>query len=213
MVWLYAALLLFEDSYRQGIELLSKAKYAEAEVALKAALQKDSKNAEAWKALGVVYAKQEQHGMAEEPFANACRIAPKLEDACYFHARNQYALNKFDASLDALKLDSQQDRVQLGMAQALEALGRTTEAEAAFQAAIRLNPKARIEYAVFLYRQGRTQDAVAPLQAAIAREAGAARPRFELGRVFLQLGRYSEAASQFDEAIKLGYGQAASTAG
>ena len=66
-----------------------------------------------------------QYDLAEPAFGQACRLASKLADACYFQARALYALNRFEASLATMRKAGTGARVRLGEGQALEALGRS----------------------------------------------------------------------------------------
>jgi tetratricopeptide (TPR) repeat protein len=108
--------------------------------------------------------------------------------------------------------------VRLGIAQSLEALGRAREAEAEFQAAIRehsqLQPAnrgradfdPRLHYAVFLYRQGRTEEARTPADAVARDHPNSPRARYEAGRILHQLGDLEAAARELEAAVQLGHG-------
>ena len=165
--------------------------------------------AEEWKKLGVSYASQGKHEEAGEPFREACRMAPDDPDACYFHGRNLYALNRFGSALKVLEeqLRRRSDgRVLLAAAQALEALGRASESEGRFEDAIRstlkpLRPEddPRLHYGVFLIRQGRAKEAVQEL----VRAQPSARALAETGRALSQLDRTAEAAAALEKALAL----------
>lgn len=221
VTWL-TVFVLFQTGqawYEKGLALFDAGQSAAAIEPLRRAVELDRGHARAWKALGVAYARQGNYQMAQLPFRNACELAPRLEDACYFAGRASYALNQFEAALDAfskaLQHDSRPWRVQQGIAQAQEALGQSKAAERHFRTAITLNARAprdermrpdedpRVLYAVFLFRQGRANDALESLTAVIADYPDAARARLEMGRTLYHLGRFPEAATHLERATTL----------
>ncbi len=60
-----------------------------------------------------------------------------------------------------------------------------------------------IDYGVFLFRQGRAEEALAPLRLAVQRHPGAARAQMELGCVLLALDQVAEAAAHLEKAVSL----------
>jgi tetratricopeptide (TPR) repeat protein len=216
---LAAALALFlaadaQEAYRRGVEAFQRGDSASAILALTQAAGLAPDNAHIQKALGVAYASAGDFEHAAEPFARACALAPKLVDACYYHARNLYALNRFEPSLEALRKALPDDRapwrIHLAIGQALEALGRA-EAEREFHVAIekRESPHPdfdpRLHYAVFLFRQGRTAEALIFAQQALRDHPDSGRVRFEVGRIEYQLGQLQAAVSDLGRAAALGY--------
>jgi Flp pilus assembly protein TadD len=217
-----AAVLLLSASdpdYDRAVTLFQAGRSAEAAELLRTVVEREPKNAQAWKVLGVAYASQGDYRMAELPFANACQLQPSLVDACYYYGRNLYALNKFEDSLEplrkALRADVRPARVHLAMAQSLEALGRAQESEEQFRRAISMNARVaaqarqrpdedpRIFYGLFLFRQGRLQEALPPLQAAAKDHPGAHRAHFNLGRTLEKLERFEDAAMHLAKAVQL----------
>lgn len=210
------AFILFADSdqYARGLELFRAGKLDEAARSFAAVTETRPGFAPAWKALGVVYVAQARYALAAEPLERACTLQPDLPDACYYHGRNLYELNRYQDSLAALeralKTDRFPARIQVARARALEALGRRAAAEAAFQSAIAL-PRAgasadddpRIGYGVFLMRDGRAADALAAIEPAARDYPNSARAHLELGRALFDLGRTAEAAASLERAVKL----------
>ncbi|HET8546461.1 MAG TPA: tetratricopeptide repeat protein [Bryobacteraceae bacterium] len=214
--WLLLAAAASTDAkaaYDAGVAAFQKRDFATAERQLRRAVEADARHAAAWKALGVVHAAQEDYAGADIPFQKACELDTRLEDACYYYGRNAFALNRFELSLEAmrkaLRHDSRPWRVHLGMAQALEGLGRASEAEEQYRRSIQLMaqpPSApdydpRLHYSVFLYRQARLEQALAAIRPVTADYPRAARPQVELGRTLLQLGRLDDAARALEQAI------------
>ena len=214
-----------EELYRHGVEAFQSGRHDEAVTALTEAARAAPRNAQTWKVLGVVHASRSDYERADQPFERACSLAPDLVDACYYYGRNLYAMNRFEPALAALRKALPKDgrpwRVHLGIAQALEALGRNAEAAKEFDAAVRgwtdsprdargtadFDP--RMHQAVFLFRQGRAADALGPARAAVADFPSAGRPRFELGRVLYQLGDLQAAAVELEKAVAYGHGSPA----
>jgi Tfp pilus assembly protein PilF len=206
-----AAILLAQSEVDRAAADLRAGRTLQAESALKAIVAREPDNATAWRWLGVVYASQSDHELAEKPFAEACRLAPSDPDACYFHGRNLYALNRFVPAADVLRKaldpgDRQRWRVHSALAQALEAAGDAREAEKQFHAALAASPSPGraeddplLHFGVFLLRQGRTREALDPL----AKAQPSARAFTELGRALLALDRLEDAAARLERALAL----------
>ncbi|MDR3702312.1 MAG: tetratricopeptide repeat protein [Candidatus Sulfopaludibacter sp.] len=166
-----------------------------------------------WKALGVSHAARGDYAGAEGPFHRACLLDPKLPDACLYFGRTLYLLDRFDQAVNvlrtALENDPQNPQIYRIEALALEASGKAGEAETVFREAIRLekhsqpNEDPSIDYGVFLYRQGRAEASLEPLQAALARHPDASRAQLELGCVLLALDRVEQAAAHLERATAL----------
>jgi tetratricopeptide (TPR) repeat protein len=198
--------------YREGLRLFAEGKSEAAAASLEQSLGIQPANAAAWKALGVVYASRGDYERAEPAFRNACERQPTLADACLYHGRSLYLLDRFTPAIDILRRALKGSDTVEGhrlLALSLEAAGRTAEAEAGFVAALRLGGKTPpdedpgIDYGVFLYRQGRTVQALAPLDAAIERHPDSARAHLELGCVLLSLDRLEEAARHLERSLAL----------
>jgi len=173
-------------------------------------------SAPAWKVLGLVTAAGGNLQEALTPFRKACQLAPRDEEACYYFARNLYALHRYDLACEpfaqALRAapEGMRSKVDRAAALNLEALGRSAEAERHFREAVRLHrddgrpdEDPHIDYGAFLFRQGRTAEALRTLEKAAAALASSSRANTELGRVLLELGRPDAAAVQLERAIGL----------
>ncbi|HYZ85614.1 MAG TPA: tetratricopeptide repeat protein [Bryobacteraceae bacterium] len=216
------ALFSVDALYRQGTALFQSGKYAEAAELFEQASRAAPSDARVWKALGASRAAMGDYQRADEPFQQACKLDPALEDACYFYGRNLYALNRFEPALEVLRNILPRDRapwrVYLGIAQASEALGRAKQAESAFQQAQRLyellpaNERGRpdfdprLHYAVFLFRQGRLNDALPMAQVVTTAWPGFGRGHFEVGRILHHQGQLAPAAEELEKAVKGGAG-------
>jgi Flp pilus assembly protein TadD len=202
-----------EELVRQGERFLAEHQWEAAFSALQRAVKLYPGHAPAWKALGVGYASQGNYDRAEPPFRIACKLQPSLPDACLYYGRTLYLLNRFQPAIEVLRRTVQGEpgngEAYRLLALSLEASGQTTEAGDAFLQAVRLNRSSSpnddpdIDYAVFLFRQGKAETALAPLESALKRHPDAARAHLELGCVLLSLGRISEAASHLERSLAL----------
>ncbi len=201
------------DLYREGMRLLAENQPAAAIDAFQRGLRLRPTDAATWKALGAAHASRGDYASAEEPFHRACLIDPLLPDACLYFGRTLYLLDRFEPALDVLRraLEKDPQNAQLHRIEglSLEGLGRTADAGAAFRQAMRLknlgapDEDPAIDYGVFLFRQGRAGEALAPLQDAVKRHSDAARAHLELGCVLLSLDRIQDAASHLERAAAL----------
>jgi protein O-GlcNAc transferase len=206
LLWLIWPAGVFED----GIRLSQEGRWAEARAKFALAVSAEPRNALAWKALGVAAGKAGDPSEAEEALGKACRLQPNLEDACYYHARALYTLNRFEAAIAALRhvltLDPRQGRAFVAIGQAYEALGRESDAEKAFHEALQRDDaadEARLRYGKFLYRSGRMPDAIRVLSEAVAKRESFGEALAELGRVYYQTGRLGEAIPLLERARAL----------
>jgi len=195
-----------EQRYQAAVELLKQGRPADAQGALQALVAAEPRFAPAWMALGVAHASQGDFPGAEPAFARACSLQPKHPDACFYQGRALYLVNRFTEALTVLaKLSTDRRRYRLE-ALCHDALGQWKEAEPLYRKAIDQDPGGedpRIDYAIALARQGRTEEAVPFLELAV--QAGRQPPRaaLELGRIQLQLNRLSEARTHLERAVAL----------
>ena len=194
--------------YTRGVALFDTGDFAAAVPYLRRAVDAEPNNAQAWKALGVSYAAQHLYTQAEPALRLACEKGPKLLDACYFFARTLYALDRYEPSLKVLdQITPKTWRIRVAQGQALEALGKPAEAEHELRAAVAegqsANPQSGTALGLFLVRQGRFDEAVAPLQAVIARHPLAADAQLYLGRALVEQGKLAEAIPHLERAVDL----------
>jgi Flp pilus assembly protein TadD len=198
-----------EELYQRGLRLMAEHQAEAAIGAFRQAAAQRPGDASIWKAMGVAFASRGEYPKAEEPFRNACRLNPKLPDACLYLGRALYLQDRFGEALEILRqvdATAQSRRIE---AMSLEALGRAGEARAAFEQAMRLpdhsppNEDPGIDFGVFLFRQGLAEEALPLLREALVRHPNAARAHLELGCVLLALDRVEEAASHLERASAL----------
>lgn len=141
-----------------------------------------------------------------EPFARACRLNPRLVDACYYHGRALYAADLYRDALAPLRLalnaDAVKGRAETAMGQCYEALGETAEAERMFSLAVARRDGwaqgARLAYGRFLVRQGRAPEAVIVLE--VAQQPESPDARYELGLALSQCDRLADAVRELARA-------------
>jgi tetratricopeptide (TPR) repeat protein len=150
----------------------------------------------------------------------ACEMDEHDGEGCYFLARNLQALGRyesarpvFDKALRAAPKPTL-SKVHRAMALNFIALFMPAEAEGHFIQAIQLagpaqnSPKlntedARVDYGAFLFRQGRTEEALRPLEQAVREAPSSARANLELGRALLHSDKLSQAATCLEKAVAL----------
>jgi tetratricopeptide (TPR) repeat protein len=197
--------------YRDGLEAFRQGRAEEALHLLERAVSVDARHAPSWKVIGVIRAIRGDYAESEPAFREACKWAPELPDACFYHARSLYLLNRFQdalTGLEALPSDNRRFRIQ---ALCVDALGRWSEAEPLYRKAIASGAPgedARIDFGVALARQGKANEAVPFLELAVQEGKEPGRSELELGRVLLQLERLPEARLHLERAAALSPGTA-----
>ena len=202
----------FEAHFYLGLAHFRAGRAAAARPFLERAAALAPGNAQAWKVLGLITTSVGDLDTAAGALRKACELAPDDEESCYFFARNLFANGHYEAARDpfekALHAAPQPmlARVHRAIALNFVALGSAAEAEQHFVKAIQLAGRTpleaedpRVDYGAFLFRQGRTEEALRPLQQA----APSARANLELGRVLLHLDRLDEAAARLEKAVAL----------
>lgn len=157
----------------QGIEKFQRKDFPGAVLAFQKVIHQQPTNTKALTYLGMAYAVQGDYKSAQDPLRRACEIHPAEENACYFLGRAYYYLNRFEEAVGAFHLalrnSSRPGRTCNGMALALTALSKDSEAERSFREAIRLGEeRALVDYGMFLYKQGRGKESVEMLRRAHA---------------------------------------------
>ncbi len=215
-LFLVLTLLAADDAdalYKDGLHLFAAGQSDAAIAAFQKSLAIRPADAATWKALGVVHAARGDYARAEEPFHRACLLNPKLPDACLYFGRALYLRDSFQQAVNVLRAARDNDPANPQLhrieALALEALGNAPESEAEFRTAVQLekhsplNEDPAIDYGVFLYRQGRAEAALQPLESAVQHQPEAARAHLELGCVLLALDRLDQAAVHLERASAL----------
>jgi gluconolactonase len=175
----------------------------------------ETAGAQEWKVRGLAASSSDLNAAATA-LGKACDLAPGDEEACYFYARNLYALGHYQAARDpfekALRASPPAMAAKVHRAVALNfaAMGSGAEAEQHFVKAIQLAGRKpggtedpRVDYGAFLFRQGRTADALQPLEQAVRDVPSSARANLELGRVLLHLNQVEAAAARLEKSVEI----------
>ena len=206
-------MLAQSSAYTEGVAQFENGNPARAIPLLTRAVEEQPGSAKAWKALGVAYAAQKRYTEAEPPLEHACSLDAGLADACYFYARVLYALDRFEPSIEVLRRTGERTwRIQLAMAQALEALGQAREAEARFRESVQLGGAGAAEPGValslFLIRQGRAAEAIPVGERVLVSFPDSGDAHLYLGRALLETGDARASIAELEHAVKLSPGSA-----
>jgi len=192
-----------------GAALLESGELQRARETLARALKIDPRSVGARMNEGIVLARLGLVDAARQALGQAARSAPdhpavplNLGTLLHESGLHQEAIAQFEraASLDATSIAARS-----GLALALQATGRTQEAQACCQALLRDHPDA----ADALLLQGRLNlarhdpaGAEAALRAAVAAQPGNAQALYELGHLHMQAGRWRDALHHYQRATQ-----------
>jgi Tfp pilus assembly protein PilF len=166
---------------------------------------------EEWRRLGLARISGGQLKLATPALEKACALetAPG-GDSCYYLARNLHSLGEFEAARKAFDLalkaapSSLLPKVLRATALNYMALGQNDEAERDLRRAMKLGQSGaddvRVDLGAFLFRQGRSEEALKLLEAAVQGDPESARANLESGRVLLQLGQLEAASKRLEKA-------------
>ncbi len=139
---------------------------------------------------------------------------PKDSESWYYLGRTKYNENRFQESIHAfeqcLQLDTKNTKAQANLGLALEALGHTDEALAAYQKAIALqeqgapkNAEPFIDLGNLLLQQNQIDEAIQNFHK--ARETSPQEPRVHesLGKAYLRQNKFTEAKAELEQAVSL----------
>ncbi len=208
LVFLLCGFSFAATLYDDAVALIEKGNPQAAVPLLERAAREHPQDARVWKALGVAHASMKEYALAAPAFGEACRLAPNLTDACYYHGRALYALNRFFESLAALRnAPAGECKVQLAIGQAQEASGKAKEAESALRQALRTCGGSSAEpasaLALFLIREGRHTEAEPLLARAVQQFPNSAPLRTHLARLLLAKDAAAEALPHLEAAVRL----------
>ncbi len=161
------------------------------------------------KSAGVQAAQVRDYSRAAQEFGKACRLDPKLADVCYYQGRALYYTNRFEDALvplrSSVELGESAARAHSTIAQCLEALGQPDNAETEYRKAIADDPTGqyRVRYAIFLFRQGRIDEAVVPLTEALKLSPQDFDANLQMGRVLFEQKEFSNSLAFLDKALQI----------
>ena len=166
-----AAFSFAADSVERGLDAFRRRDFKTAEREFAKVASEQPGSARAWKLLGMAYIAEEKYEAAEDSCRKACELDPREENACYYLGYVDYTLGRFDKALEAynkaLANRGDQGRLLLGLAQTYEAMPNVREAERYYKAAIESDAAhSKIDYGMFLFKQGRGTESLEVLRGA-----------------------------------------------
>jgi Flp pilus assembly protein TadD len=205
-----------DANYYLGLARFRQERPREAIPPLERATRLSPSKPASWKLLGLVFLGLGELQRASVVLEKACGLDARDEDSCYLFARSLFLLARYEEAVKPFEKALQaappasQATVHRALALDLDEFGSAVPAEQHFREAVRLYrgsdgrpPDPRVDYGAFLVRQGRAQDALDLLKAAISVSPGSARANAELGRALLELDRPEEALGPLSRAVEL----------
>jgi Flp pilus assembly protein TadD len=205
-----------DANFYLGIAYQRKGRIKDARPVLERAVQLAPANAAFWKALGTVQVAGDDLRGAAVSLGKACALAPRDGENCYLQGRVLYGAGRYEEAREpldkALTTAAPEDLAKVHRAMALnfEALWLPQDAERHYRDALRYSRAAagspedpRVAYGAFLIRGGRAQEALEPLQQAVAAAPKSARAHAELGKALLDLDRPEAALPLLQRAVEL----------
>ena len=164
--------------------------------------------------VGADYVLLSDYGDADKWFTKSTEWAPGNVLGWYYLARTKYNENRFEEAVAAfkecLKLDPKHVRAEDNLGLTLQALGRTDEAQQAFENAIQWqasapvkSPWPYIDFGSFLLENNQPEKAVACLQRALEIAPDSAKAHQLAGKAYLSLGQLSRAQAELEWSVKL----------
>jgi len=160
------------------------------------------------------------YASADKWLSLALEWNPADADGWYYLGRAKYNENRFEEAIQSfqkcLALRPRYALAANGIGLSYEGLNRIPDAITWLNNAIswqdgsqKLSPEPYIDLGELLTQQARFDDALLPLQKAVAIDSRNIRAHEKLGKVFLSLNRLSEAQSEMEQTISLDPGRAA----
>lgn len=162
-------------------------------------------NAESYTALGVWFGDHHQSACAAQAFASAQKLAPDSSHVAYLLGLSLYTAGDIEWSIAPLQraasLDPQNEKTHLLLASALSRVGRTKDAFAEWQAALRINSTSRMALdgiAKILLAAGDNESVITQLASMQLDE----NLTLDLATAYARGGQLDNAASALNHALK-----------
>ena len=195
--------------FQQGVMRYNNGDLRGAELALRAALSRDSNLASARNYLGNIFLKQNRLDAAVQEYGEAIRLNPNLADAYYnlglaLHKQEQYQA-AITAYRQALVVEPTMANANYNLGLALFQQGQNEEAIAAYQQSINLdknNPNAYFNLGLALQEQGDTGKAIVAYREVLQLNPNNVAAYNNLGNLLAARGQTPEAIETFMQAIR-----------
>ena len=190
-----------------GFSLFQQGKSKEAVVAFEKALSVDPKHWKAHNNMALASIDLGELEMAEAHYRESLAIKPQpaiYNDLGFVLERLGMPEQAAEAFRKALELDPESASAQYNLGASLVRSGEFAEAEGHLRTALKKNPNTQTYTAlgIALWQQGRVNEAIANLRAAIEADPKNAAPYDTLGTILIQQGKLEEAASIYRDLIR-----------
>jgi Tfp pilus assembly protein PilF len=181
-----------------GFALFQQGKSTEAVVALEKAIAVDPKHWKSHNNLALAAIDLGELEVAEAHYRESLAIKPQpaiYNDLGFVLERQGLPDEAMTAYREAIKLDPKSATAQYNLGSSLARSGNLAEAERHLRSAVKMSPDSRTYtgLGIVLWQQGRTDDAVASLRAAIEADPTDATARQKLAEILESSGRTEEA--------------------
>jgi tetratricopeptide (TPR) repeat protein len=154
------------------------------------------------------------YGDAGRYLEEAVRMAPENAEARYHLGRVRYQQNRFDEAIasfqEVLRLEPNNVKAQDNIGLCLEAKNQMEDAVAAYQKAIEMDKKnlpqsaqPYLDLGALLVMTNRPEEGITHLLKAAEIDQKSSQARYQLGKAYFDLHRYSDAQAAAEEAARL----------
>ena len=190
-----------------GFALFQDGKSQEAVGALEKALKVDPKHWKAHNNMALASIDLGELEVAEAHYRESLAIEPQpaiYNDLGFVLERQGMPEEAAEQYRKALELDPESASARYNLGASLVRSGQFAEAESHLRAALKKNPNTQTYTAlgIVLWQQGRVDEAIANLRAAIEADPKNAAPYDTLGTILIQQGKLEEAASTYRDLIR-----------
>jgi tetratricopeptide (TPR) repeat protein len=190
-----------------GFALFQQGKSDEAIVALEQALAIDPKHSKAHNNMALAAIDLGELEIAEVHYRESLAIEPQAaiySDLGFVLERQGMAEDAADAYRKALELDPELHSARYNLGATLARSGEYEEAEGHLKAALANDPNTQTYTAlgVVQWQQGRTEDGIASLEAAIVANPKNAAPYDYLGTIYVEQGRLEDAEAVYRRLVR-----------
>jgi Flp pilus assembly protein TadD len=188
-----------------GFSLFQQGRSKEAVVALEKALAIDPKHAKAHNNLALAAIDSGELEVAEAHYRESLAITPQsaiYNDLGFVLEREGLSDEAVEMYRKAIKLDPASASAHYNLGSSLARSGKYAEAESELRKALKIKPNTQTYtgLAIVLSQLGRTDEAIANLQAAVEADPKNAMARQKLAAMLESLGRTDEARKQMEMA-------------
>jgi tetratricopeptide (TPR) repeat protein len=202
-----------QEEYRAAIALFQQQKFVEAGDALDRSLRADPAFVPGWILRGRLAMAANRFDVARPAFERAIVLAPDTAEPRFMLGFLLYVANDFAQAQPVLAkaaaLDPADANAVFYLAMTEEALAHPPEALQHYEKAIALQDRAgsanadtHTAYARLLFTLGRMEESAREAQRVLKIDPASRDGHYELGRLYLESGKFAEAAAEGEEALR-----------